>query len=45
VQTHGATIPLPPGEYSFRVKVKSPGAVGSYSFRFVAGPTKTAVLP
>ena len=45
VQTHGAEIPLPPGEYSFRVKVKAPGAAGSYSFRFVAGVNKTEVLP
>jgi hypothetical protein len=44
VQTQGATIPLQPGTYTFRIKVRTPGAAGSYSFRFVAGPTKTGPL-
>lgn len=37
VQTHGATIPLPPGEYNFEVRVKASGAAGKFGFRFVGG--------
>lgn len=37
VQSHGATVPLPPGEYEFEVRVQSGKASGSYRFHFRGG--------
>ncbi len=39
IQTHGATIPLPPGEYTFRLRVLTADrrASDEYAFDFTAG--------
>ncbi len=46
VQTHGATIPLAPGAYTFRVVVTRPesGASATYEFRFLGGEVDARVL-
>lgn len=46
VQTHGATIPLAPGAYTFRVVVTRPdtGATATYEFRFLGGEIGARVI-
>jgi len=46
VQTRGATIPLPPGEYVFRVEARrtDTGAEGVHEFRFRGGQIDARVL-
>lgn len=47
IQDHGATIPLPPGDYDFKLRVRrvAGGARDELSFRFHAGDTGAGVLP
>lgn len=47
IQNHGATIPLPPGDYTFRLRVRTVrgGARDDYEFRFHAGDGSARVLP
>ena len=46
VQTRGATIPLPPGEYEFRVVAtrRDTGSSAVYQFRFLGGQIGAGVL-
>lgn len=46
IQTRGAEIPLPPGDYSFTLTVtnKNGGSKGSYSFNMHAGDPQTGVI-
>lgn len=46
VQTRGATVPLPPGEYVFRVKARrtDTGTEGVHEFRFRGGQIGARVL-
>ena len=46
IQTHGATIPLPPGEYTFSLVVteKGSGMTATKSFRFRGGDAGTTLL-
>ena len=47
IQDHGATIPLPPGDYDLTVKVRTVkgNATDQYSFRFHGGDSEAGVLP
>ena len=47
IQDHGATMPLPPGDYYFTVRVRTVkgNASDSYSFSFHGGDTGAGVLP
>jgi len=46
IQTHGATIPLPPADYSFRLRVQPEGrgTADAYEFDFRAGDEGAGVL-
>jgi hypothetical protein len=44
VQSHGATVPLPPGEYEFEVIVRAGKASGSYRFDFMGGAQGAKLL-
>ncbi len=47
IQNHGATIPLPPGDYQFKLRVRTADgrARDDYSFDFHAGDAEAGVLP
>jgi hypothetical protein len=47
IQDHGATIPLPPGDYSFTLRVRTAkgNASDEYSFQFHGGDEGAGVLP
>jgi hypothetical protein len=47
IQDHGATIPLPPGDYLFTLRVRTVrgNASDSYSFQFHGGDESAGVLP
>jgi len=47
IQTHGATIPLQPADYNFRLRVRpaGQGAGDDYTFSFRAGDEDAGVLP
>lgn len=46
VQSHGVTIPLPPGQYGFRLRVRRAGSDTryDYTFRFIGGQVGARVL-
>jgi len=47
IQDHGATIPLPPGDYNFVVRVRrnNSSVTDQFAFRFHGGDSNTRVLP
>lgn len=47
IQNHGATMPLPPGDYSFTLRVRTVkgNASDEYSFNFHGGDESAGVLP